>query len=138
MSDQSNAAPITILQAINAALHDAMESDKSILVLGEDVADPEDGGVIGVTKGLSSRFGDDRVRSTPIAEQAIVGAAIGASLVGYKPVAEIMMMNFTTVAMDMIVNHAAKLRFMSGGQTNVPIVIRTMTGTGFGSGGQHS
>ena len=67
--------------------------------------------------GLSSRFGDQRVRTTPISEQAIIGAAIGASLVGYKPVAEIMLMNFTTVAMDMIVNHAAKLRFMSGGQT---------------------
>ncbi|HEX5538094.1 MAG TPA: transketolase C-terminal domain-containing protein, partial [Sphingobium sp.] len=76
-------------------------------------------------------------RSTPISEQAIIGAAIGASLVGFKPIAEIMLMNFTTVAMDMIVNHAAKLRFMSGGQTHVPIVIRTMTGTGFASGGQH-
>jgi len=129
--------PVTILQAINAAIADAMEADDKVLVLGEDVADPEDGGVCGVTKGLSTRFGDKRVRSTPIAEQAIIGAAIGASLVGYKPVAEIMLMNFTTVAMDMIVNHAAKLRFMSGGQTHVPIVIRTMTGTGFASGGQH-
>ncbi len=128
---------ITILQAINAALADAMEEDEKVVVLGEDVADPEEGGVVGVTKGLSTRFGEKRVRSTPISEQAIIGAAIGASLVGYKPVAEIMLMNFTTVAMDMIVNHAAKLRFMSGGQTNVPIVIRTMTGTGFGSGGQH-
>lgn len=127
----------TILQAINAAISDAMEADESILVLGEDVADPEEGGVCGVTKGLSSRFGEERVRSTPISEQAIIGAAIGASLVGFKPIAEIMLMNFTTVAMDMIVNHAAKLRFMSGGQTNVPIVIRTMTGTGFSSGGQH-
>ena len=129
--------PVTILQGINQAIADAMEADDKVLVLGEDVADPEDGGVCGVTKGLSSRFGDKRVRSTPIAEQAIIGAAIGASLVGYKPVAEIMLMNFTTVAMDMIVNHAAKLRFMSGGQTHVPIVIRTMTGTGFASGGQH-
>lgn len=129
--------PITILQAINTAIADAMAADDKVIVLGEDVADPEDGGVVGVTKGLSTRFGDDRVRSTPIAEQAIIGAAIGASLVGYKPVAEIMLMNFTTVAMDMIVNHAAKLRFMSGGQTHVPIVIRTMTGTGFSSGGQH-
>jgi pyruvate/2-oxoglutarate/acetoin dehydrogenase E1 component len=128
---------VTILQAINAALTDAMAEDNSVLVLGEDVADPEGGGIVAATKGLSSRFGDMRVRSTPIAEQAIIGAAIGASLVGYKPVAEIMLLNFTTVAMDMIVNHAAKLRFMSGGQTNVPIVIRTMTGTGFGSGGQH-
>ena len=127
----------TILQGINAAIADAMEEDENVVVLGEDVADPEEGGVCGVTKGLSSRFGDRRVRSTPISEQAIIGAAIGASLVGFKPVAEIMLMNFTTVAMDMIVNHAAKLRFMSGGQTHVPIVIRTMTGTGFSSGGQH-
>lgn len=136
-------APLTnekasILQAVNQALADAMEEDPTVLVLGEDVADPEEGGVVGVTRGLSTRFGEHRVRSTPISEQAIVGAAIGASLVGFKPVAEIMLMNFTTVAMDMIVNHAAKLRFMSGGQTNVPIVIRTMTGTGFSSGGQHS
>lgn len=126
------------LQAINAAIADAMEEDEMVVALGEDLADPEEGGVCGVTKGLSSRFGEHRVRSTPISEQAIIGAAIGASLVGYKPIAEIMLMNFTTVAMDMIVNHAAKLRFMSGGQTHVPIVIRTMTGTGFSSGGQHS
>ena len=131
------AKPVTILQAINSAIADAMADDDKVLVLGEDVADPEEGGVCGVTKGLSTRFGDKRVRSTPISEQAIIGAAIGVSLVGWKPVAEIMLMNFTTVAMDMIVNHAAKLRFMSGGQTNVPIVIRTMTGTGFASGGQH-
>lgn len=129
---------ITILESINRALGDAMEADEAVLILGEDVADPEDGGVLGVTKGLSTRFGEQRVRSTPIAEQAIVGAAIGVSLGGFKPVAEIMLMNFTTVAMDMIVNHAAKLRFMSGGQTNVPIVIRTMTGSGFANGGQHS
>lgn len=129
--------PQTIMAAINTAIADAMADDASVVVLGEDVADPEEGGVVGVTKGLSTRFGDTRVRSTPISEQAIVGAAIGASLVGWKPVAEIMLMNFTTVAMDMIVNHAAKLRFMSGGQTHVPITIRTMTGTGFSSGGQH-
>ncbi|MFV0646027.1 MAG: alpha-ketoacid dehydrogenase subunit beta [Sphingomonadaceae bacterium] len=128
---------VMIMEAINAAIADAMEADEKVLVLGEDVADPEEGGVVGLTKGLSSRFGEKRVRSTPISEQAIIGAAIGASLVGYRPVAEIMLMNFTTVAMDMIVNHAAKLRFMSGGQTHVPIVIRTMTGTGFSSGGQH-
>lgn len=135
---KTKADKMSILQAINQALADAMAEDDNVVVLGEDVADPEEGGVVGVTRGLSTRFGDDRVRSTPISEQAIIGAAIGASLVGFKPVAEIMLMNFTTVAMDMIVNHAAKLRFMSGGQTNVPIVIRTMTGTGFASGGQHS
>jgi acetoin:2,6-dichlorophenolindophenol oxidoreductase subunit beta len=129
--------PQMIMAAINTAIADAMADDAKVVVLGEDVADPEEGGVVGVTKGLSTRFGDSRVRSTPISEQAIIGAAIGASLIGWKPVAEIMLMNFTTVAMDMIINHAAKLRFMSGGQTHVPITIRTMTGTGFSSGGQH-
>lgn len=129
---------MSILQSINTAIADAMEADPKVLVLGEDVADPEGGGVSGVTAGLSTRFGEHRVRSTPISEQAIIGAAIGASLVGYKPIAEIMLMNFTTVAMDMIYNHAAKLRYMSGGQTNVPIVIRTMTGAGFSTAGQHS
>jgi pyruvate dehydrogenase E1 component beta subunit len=125
------------LAAIAKAYHDAFAEDPKVITLGEDLADPEGGGIAKITKGLSTAFGDDRVRSTPISEQAIMGAAIGASLAGYKPIAEIMLMNFTTVAMDMIVNHAAKLRFMSGGQTNVPIVIRTMTGLGFGSGGQH-
>lgn len=126
------------IQAINAALHEAMESDDKVLVLGEDVADKEGGGIVGITAGLSTKFGTERVKSTPITEQAIIGAAIGAAMAGYKPVAEIMMMNFTTVAMDMIVNHAAKLRFMSGGQTSVPLVIRTMTGAGWQTAGQHS
>ena len=129
---------INFIQAINQALSQAMDADPTVLVLGEDVADREGGGVVGVTRGLSARHGDHRVRSTPIAEQAIIGAAIGAAIDGYKPVAEIMLMNFTTVAMDMIVNHAAKLRYMSGGQTTVPIVIRMMTGAGIASGGQHS
>lgn len=132
------ATDLNMIQAINLALDDAMGANEEVIVLGEDVADREEGGIIGVTKGLSTKYGDSRVRSTPIAEQAIIGAAIGASLVGMRPVAEIMLMNFTTVAMDMIVNHAAKLRFMSGGQTHVPITIRTMTGAGFSTGGQHS
>jgi len=138
MTETPAPKPPTMIQALNAALHDAMAEDQAVLVLGEDVADNEGGGVFGVSKGLSSAFGSGRVRSTPISEQAIIGAAIGASMVGRKPVAEIMLMNFTSVAMDMIVNHAAKLRFMSGGQTGVPIVIRTATGVGLGTGGQHS
>ncbi|MGY0610793.1 alpha-ketoacid dehydrogenase subunit beta [Luteimonas sp. A501] len=129
---------MTMIQAINLALHDAMEDEARVLVLGEDVADTEGGGVIKITSGLSNKFGAHRVRSTPIAEQAIIGAAVGAAILGYRPVAEIMLMNFTMVAMDMIVNHAAKLRFMSGGQTSVPLTIRTMTGSGMGNGGQHS
>jgi pyruvate dehydrogenase E1 component beta subunit len=129
---------MNIVQAINLALDDAMAEDPRVIVLGEDVGDRQDGGVTGVTRGLSNKYGEERVRSTPIAEQAIMGAAIGAAVVGMRPIAEIMLMNFTTVAMDMIVNHAAKLRFMSGGQTHVPLVIRTMTGAGMGTGGQHS
>lgn len=129
---------LNIIQAINLALDHAMAADPKLLIMGEEVGDKEEGGIVGVTKGLSTTYGDHRVLSTPISEQAIIGAAIGASLGGYRAVAEIMLMNFTAVAMDMITNHAAKLRFMSGGQTHVPIVIRTMTGTGFSNGGQHS
>ena len=126
------------IQAINAAMFDAMAADDKVLVLGEDIADREGGGVTGTMKGLSTKFGNHRVRTTPISEQAIIGAAIGAAMGGYKPVAEIMLMNFTTVCMDMIFNHAAKLRFMSGGQTSVPITIRTLTGAGWQTAGQHS
>ena len=129
---------LNAIQAINLALDHAMEANPKVLVLGEEVGDLEEGGIVGVTKGLSTKYGDDRVKSTPISEQAIIGSAIGAAICGYRPVAEIMLMNFLTVCMDMITNHAAKLRFMSGGQTHVPIVIRTMTGSGFGTGGQHS
>ena len=129
---------INFVQAINMAMRDAMAADDSVMLLGEDVADEEGGGVVKVTAGLSEAFGTERVRSTPIAEEAIIGAALGASLVGKRPIAEIMLMNFMTVGMDQIVNHAAKLRFMSGGQTSVPITIRTMTGAGGGAGGQHS
>ncbi len=130
--------PINTIQAVNMALDEALAADPNVILLGEDIGDEEDGGVVGVTKGLSSKYGRARVRTTPISEQAIIGAAIGAAIVGMRPVAEIMLMNFTTVAMDMIVNHAAKLRFMSGGQTHVPLTIRTMTGAGFGTGGQHA
>ena len=126
------------IQAINAAMFEAMEADPKVLVLGEDIADREGGGVTGTMRGLSTRFGTDRVCTTPISEQAIIGAAIGAAMAGYKPVAEIMLMNFTAVCMDMIFNHAAKLRFMSGGQTSVPITIRTLTGAGWQTAGQHS
>jgi pyruvate dehydrogenase E1 component beta subunit len=140
MSTATKSAKPTLnfIQAINMALDEAMTLDPNVIVLGEDVADEQEGGIAGVTKGLSTKYGRNRVRSTPISEQAIMGAAIGSAIVGMRPVAEIMLMNFTTVGMDMIVNHAAKLRFMSGGQTHVPLTIRTMTGAGFGTGGQHA
>jgi len=108
---------ITGSQATLMALEEAMELDPTVLLLGEDIADEEGGGVMKATKGLSTRFGTHRVRSTPISEQAIVGAAVGAAIAGFRPVAEIMLMNFITVAMDQIVNHAAKIRYMSGGKT---------------------
>jgi len=129
---------MTFGKAINAALDHALAADPRVILLGEDIADGQGGGVFKATAGLSTKHGTARVRSTPISEQAIVGAAVGAAIAGYKPVAEIMLMNFITVAMDQLVNHAAKLRFMSGGQTSVPLTIRTATGAGAGFGGQHS
>ena len=116
---------------INWALHDAMAEDPNVIVFGEEVADPEGGGVMGSPQGLSTKYGERACAPRRSPRQAIIGAAIGAAIAGYAPVAEIMLMNFTAVAWTMIMNHAAKLRFMSGGQTNVPLVIRTMTGAGF-------
>lgn len=139
MSSATAAAEtITFTDAYRIALDESMASDAAVILLGEDIGDEEGGGVFKVTKGLSTKYGRERVRTTPISEQAIVGAAVGAALAGMRPVAEIMLMNFITVAMDQIVNHAAKLRFMSGGQTSVPLTIRTRTGAGGGTAGQHS
>ncbi|TAM65106.1 transketolase C-terminal domain-containing protein [Mycobacterium sp.] len=129
---------ITFAQASNLALDEALSTDDSVFLLGEDIADCEGGGVAKVTAGLSTKHGVHRVRSTPISEQAIAGAAVGAAIAGMRPVAEIMLANFLSVAMDQIVNHAAKIRFMSGGQTGVPLTIRSMSGAGMSSGGQHS
>jgi pyruvate/2-oxoglutarate/acetoin dehydrogenase E1 component/TPP-dependent pyruvate/acetoin dehydrogenase alpha subunit len=129
---------MTFGQAVNEALAIALEADRSVFLLGEDIADPA-GGVVKTTYGLSTRFGRDRVRPTPIAEQAIVGAAVGAAMAGLKPVAEIMINDFLMVCMDQVSNHAAKLRYMSGGKTSVPLVIRTLTAGFVGSfGAQHS
>jgi acetoin:2,6-dichlorophenolindophenol oxidoreductase subunit beta len=129
---------ITFAEASNLAMDEALAADDAVILLGEDIADREGGGVAKVTAGLSTKYGAHRVRSTPISEQAIAGAAVGAAIAGMRPVAEIMLANFLSVAMDQIVNHAAKIRFMSGGQTGVPLTIRTMSGAGMGSGGQHS
>jgi pyruvate dehydrogenase E1 component beta subunit len=134
---QTSPKQINIIQALNWALDDAMAQNPDVILFGEEVADPEGGGIMKVTAGLSTKYGD-RVRSTPISEMGFIGAAVGAAVAGLRPVAEIMLMNFVAVCMDQITNHAAKLRFMSGGQTHVPMVIRTMTGSGFQTGGQHS
>jgi pyruvate/2-oxoglutarate/acetoin dehydrogenase E1 component len=128
----------TFGQAVTDALDVALSGDPSVFVLGEDLQDPA-GGIVKQTYGLSTKYGEARVRGTPISEQAIVGAAIGASMAGLKPVAEIMVVDFAMVCMDQIANHAAKLRYMSGGRTSVPITIRMLTAGNVGSfGAQHS
>lgn len=135
---ETRAATITCAEAVRMALDEALAKDPTVLVFGEDVADPEGGGVLGATRGLSDKYGELRVRSTPISEQAIIGAAVGAAIAGMRPVAEIMLMNFLSVGMDQLINHAAKTRYMSGGQTGVPLTVRTMSGAGLSTGGQHS
>lgn len=132
------ARKMTFGQAVNEALDIALGADDSVILLGEDIEDPA-GGIVKATYGLSTKYGRSRVRGTPISEQAIVGAATGASLVGFKPVAEIMIVDFAMVCMDQIANHAAKLRYMSGGRTSVPITLRMLTAGNVGSfGAQHS
>lgn len=123
-------------KAINQALHDAMAADPSVILFGEDVG--EAGGPFKATRGLQEAFGAERVRDTPISEAAIAGMAVGAALSGLKPVAEIMFMDFVTLAMDQLVNQAAKARFMFGGRNSVPMVLRTPHGGGLSAGPQHS
>lgn len=123
-------------QAINRALADAMAGDPTVVVFGEDVAAA--GGPFGVTRGLLDKFGPERVRDTPISEAAIVGTAVGAAMTGLKPVVEVMFMDFVTLAMDALVNQAAKARFMFGGQFSLPMVVRMPHGGGISAGPQHS
>ncbi|BBX00961.1 dehydrogenase [Mycolicibacterium moriokaense] len=125
-----------LVQAIHRTLDRAMASDDSIILLGEDIGDPSGGGMFKITAGLSTKYGENRVLDTPIAESSIIGAALGASLAGLRPVAELMFMDFLGVAMDQIANHAAKVRYLSGGRRGAPLVIRTMVGTA--AGPQHS
>ena len=124
-----------LVQAIHRTLDRAMAADDSVVLLGEDIADPA-GGMFKITAGLSTKYGTERVRDTPIAESSIIGAAVGAALGGLRPVAELMFMDFLGVAMDQIANHAAKIRYMSGGRQGAPVVIRAMVGTA--AGPQHS
>jgi pyruvate/2-oxoglutarate/acetoin dehydrogenase E1 component len=124
------------MQAINQALSDSMQQDDTVIVLGEDVAAA--GGSFKVTRGLLEAFGKERVRDTPISEATIAAAAVGAAMGGLKPVVEIMFMDFITLAMDALVNQAAKARFMFGGRSSVPMVLRTPHGGGLNAGPQHS
>ncbi|HEY7968185.1 MAG TPA: alpha-ketoacid dehydrogenase subunit beta [Solirubrobacteraceae bacterium] len=125
----------TYVKAINAAMAAAMRADPSVFVLGEDVAE---GGPYTVTAGLAEEFGRERVINTPISESAICGVAIGAAQSGLRPVLEIMFIDFITLALDQLVNQAAKAHSMSGGQLSVPLVLRTQGGAGQRGGAQHS
>jgi pyruvate dehydrogenase E1 component beta subunit len=125
----------TYLEATRLALAAAMRADPRVLVLGEDVAE---GGPWGGTAGLVEEFGPARVRNTPISEAAIAGVAIGAAQSGFRPVVEIMFVDFVTLALDQLVNQAAKAHFMSGGQLTCPLVLRTQGGAGQRGGAQHS
>lgn len=127
---------MTYREAVTKALADELRADEDVIFFGEDVA--EAGGAFKVTPGLWEEFGPDRVRDTPISEQAIVGAALGSAITGMRPVAELMFADFIPVAMDQIVNQVAKYRYMSGGQFKVPLTIRSAQGGGAGFGTQHS
>lgn len=127
---------ITYSQALNEALKEEMRRDERVFMIGEDVA--LHGGTFRVSKDLLEEFSDRRVKDTPISEMAIVGLGVGAALTDLRPIIELMYIDFATVAMDQIVNQAAKLRYMSGGSVKIPLVIRTQGGSGTGEAAQHT
>lgn len=128
---------ITYRDALKEALREEMLRDERVFLMGEDIADPF-GSAYKVTLGLSPEFGTDRVRQTPISELGFVGAGVGAALTGMRPVVELMYIDFSTLAMDQIANQAAKIRYMSGGQAKVPLVIRSQGGLGRSSAAHHA
>jgi pyruvate/2-oxoglutarate/acetoin dehydrogenase E1 component len=127
---------LSYAEAIREALRQEMQRDERVFIIGEDVG--VYGGAFGVTRGMVEEFGDERVIDTPISELGIAGAITGAALTGMRPVGEIMFMDFTTLAMEQLVNQAAKMRFMFGGMIKVPFVLRTPAGSGTGAAAQHS
>jgi len=129
-------AVMTYRDALNLALREEMRRDPSVVIWGEDVAFYE--GSFKVTRGLLTEFGEDRVKDTPISENTIIGVAIGAAMGGLRPIAELMTVNFALLAMDQIINHMSKIRYMFGGQVNLPIVIRAPGGGGSQLAAQHS
>ena len=129
-------AELTYREAVAAGIAQEMERDERVIFLGEDIAAA--GGVFKATVGLLERFGPKRVRDTPISEQAIIGAAMGAAMTGLRPIAEIMFSDFLAVCWDMVANEIAKARYMSAGQMTLPLVIRTANGAGARFGAQHS
>jgi len=129
-------AELTYRAAVARGIGQEMERDSSVVMLGEDIAAA--GGVFKTTEGLLDRFGPERVRDTPISEQAIIGAAMGAAMTGLRPIAELMFSDFFGVAWDMVANQIAKTRYMTDGQVSLPLVIRTANGGGLRFGAQHS
>jgi pyruvate/2-oxoglutarate/acetoin dehydrogenase E1 component len=129
---------LTYAEALNEALREEMRRDPRVFVMGEDVAVWGGGGVFGVTRGLVEEFGPQRVRDTPISEEAIAAVAVGAAVAGARPVAEFMYADFMGLAMEPIVNQAAKIRYMFGGKARVPVVFRAQEGAGRGNAAQHS
>ncbi len=127
---------MVIRDAIARGLREALDGDEKVVLMGEDIGAYS--GAYAVTRGFFEQYGPDRIRDTPISESAIVGSAVGAAMDGLRPIVEIMTINFMLLAMDQVVNHAAKLRYMSNGQLSVPIVIRTVTGGGGQLGATHS
>jgi pyruvate/2-oxoglutarate/acetoin dehydrogenase E1 component len=127
---------ISYREAVRDAMSEAMRRDEDVFIMGEDIA--EMGGSMGVTQGMLEEFGPERVRNTPISEMAIVGAGIGAAVAGMRPIVEVMYQDFMTLAMEQLVQQAAKHRYMSGGQIKVPLTIRTQGGAGWSPGAQHA
>lgn len=127
---------LSMRQAVNEALHTAFNSDENIFTIGEDIA--VYGGQLRCSYDLLDHFGAERVRDTPISEIAIVGAGIGAAMIGRRPIVELSYMDFIGVCFDQILNQAAKMRYMYGGRVSIPLVIRTQCGAGLGNGAQHS
>ena len=127
---------ITYSKAIVEALDEEMTRDPKVLIMGEDIG-PQ-GGVFGTTSGLFDKYGCDRILDTPISENSFVGCAVGAAITGLRPVVEIMYIDFIALAMDQIINQAAKVRYMYGGKVKVPLVVRTQGGAGKGNAGHHS
>ena len=140
---------LTMKDAINEALTQAMEADPTVIMMGEDIAGGAGrddhpgamdawGGPFGVTKGLATRFGRQRVRDTTIAEAGFFGAAVGAAMTGLRPIVELMYVDFAGVSYDQMINQAAKMRYMFGGKQRVPMVMRTVVGAGFRAAAEHS
>lgn len=128
---------ITYREALREALSEEMKKDKRVFLIGEDIADPF-GGTYKVTQGLTEVFGEERVRNTPISELGLLNVSVGAAMTGLRPVAELMYIDFAACGMDALVNQAAKVRYMSGGQLEVPLVVRTQGGAGRSSAAQHA